>query len=162
MASRAASSAGNIRRSNISARLMSAFIASASSRFSTSTCARDRRAPFSSKDGFSVVAPTRMIVPSSTLGRNESCCDLLKRWISSTKSSVPRPCSRLIRACSKTFFRSATPEKMAEICSKARPVSPASSRAMVVLPVPGGPQRMIEGMRPAASIRVIRPSGPTR
>ena len=67
-----------------------------------------------------------------------------------------------MRACSNTFLRSATPEKIAEICSKASPVSPASSRAMVVLPVPGGPHRMIDGMRPAASIRVITPSGPTR
>ncbi len=44
-------------------------------------------------------------------------------------------------ADSKTFLRSATPEKIAEICSKARSVSPASRRATVVLPVPGGPRR---------------------
>jgi len=45
----------------------------------TRTWARDKRAPFSSKDGFSVVAPTKVTVPSSTYGRNESCCDRLKR-----------------------------------------------------------------------------------
>ena len=45
----------------------------------------------SSKDGFSVVAPTRTMVPSSISGRKASCCARLKRWISSTKSSVPRP-----------------------------------------------------------------------
>ena len=47
------------------------------------------------------------------------------------------------------FFRSATPEKIAEICSKARPASPESSRATVVLPVPGGPQKIIEPSEPA-------------
>jgi len=35
-------------------------------------------------------------------------------------------------AASNTFFRSATPEKIADICSKASSVSPASSRATVV------------------------------
>ena len=98
----------------------------ASSRLSTSTCARDRSAPFSSKDGFSVVAPTSVMVPSSMTGRKLSCCERLKRWISSTKSSVPWPCSRRERAASKAFLRSATPEKIADICSKTRPVAPAS------------------------------------
>ena len=68
-AARAASSTGSGRRSNISARPISAFIAAASSRFSTSTWLRESSAPFSSKDGFSVVAPTRMMVPSSTTGQ---------------------------------------------------------------------------------------------
>ena len=35
-------------------------------RLSTSTAQRDRSAPFSSKLGFSVVAPTRVTVPAST------------------------------------------------------------------------------------------------
>ncbi len=78
---------------------------------------------FSSKDGFSVVAPTRAMVPSSITGRKESCCARLKRWISSTNSSVPCPLSRRARAASNTFFRSATPEKIAEICSKCSSVS---------------------------------------
>ena len=42
-------------------------------------------------DGFSVVAPISVIVPSSTCGRNASCCALLKRWISSTKRIVRLP-----------------------------------------------------------------------
>ena len=96
----------------------------------------------SSNDGFSVVAPTRVTVPSSITGRKESCCARLKRWISSTKRSVPFPVWRRARAVSNTFFRSATPEKTAEICSKWRSVSRASRRATVVLPVPGGPQKM--------------------
>ena len=57
----------------------------------SSTRARESSAALSSKDGFSVVAPTRTMVPSSISGRKASCWALLKRWISSTKSSVPRP-----------------------------------------------------------------------
>ena len=87
-------------------------------------------------------------MPSSITGRKLSCWARLKRWISSTKSSVWRPLPRRSRAASNTFFRSATPEKIAEICSKARSVSPASSRATVVLPVPGGPQKIIEPSEP--------------
>ena len=41
-----------------------------------------------------MVAPTSVMVPSSMTGRKLSCCARLKRWISSTKSSVPLPCSR--------------------------------------------------------------------
>ena len=33
---------------------------------------------------------------------------------------------------------------------------------MLVLPVPGGPHRIIEASRPAATIRPIAPSGPVR
>ena len=64
------------------------------------------------------------------------------------------------RAASKTFFRSATPEKIAEICSKWRSVSWASSRATVVLPVPGGPQKIREPRVFDAMRRVRIPSGP--
>ena len=135
---------------------------SSSSVWKTSTRARDSSAALSSKDGFSVVAPTRMTVPSSMTGRKESCWARLKRWISSTKSSVWRPLARRSRAISNTFFRSATPEKIAEICSKASPVSPASSRATVVLPVPGGPQKIIEPSEPERIMRVSAPSSPVR
>ena len=66
-----------------------------------------------------MVAPTRVTVPSSTTGRKPSCWARLKRWISSTNSSVPWPargarCAPPRRPC----FRSATPEKTAESCSK--------------------------------------------
>ena len=53
-------------------------------------------APLSSKEGFSVVAPTSVIVPSSMCGRKLSCCARLKRWISSMNSSVPLA---LLAAC---------------------------------------------------------------
>ena len=39
-----------------------------------------------SNDGFSVVAPINVIVPSSTAPKRLSCWLLLKRWISSIKS----------------------------------------------------------------------------
>ena len=57
----------------------------------TSTRARDSSGAFSSNDGFSVVAPTSTMVPSSITGRKLSCWARLKRWISSTNSSVPLP-----------------------------------------------------------------------
>ena len=61
--------------------------------------------------------------------------------------ALPRACGAA-RAASKVFLRSATPENTADNCSKCRLKAVESSRAMVVLPVPGGPHRMIE-MRPA-------------
>jgi hypothetical protein len=57
-------------------------------------------------------------VPSSMYGKNASCCERLKRWISSMKSSVPRPSSRRARAASNTLRKSETPEWIAESCSK--------------------------------------------
>ena len=109
-----------------------------------------------------MVAPTSVMVPSSITGRKASSWARLKRWISSTKSSVAVPVERRARAASKTFLRSATPEKIAEICSKCRLVSCASSRATVVLPVPGGPQKISEPIEPVRKSRVSAPSGPTR
>ena len=53
-------------------------------------------------------------------GRKESCWARLKRWISSTNSSVPCPCARRARAASKIFFSSATPVWIAETCTNAR------------------------------------------
>ena len=161
-ASRASSSSGSGLPSIRSARASSFSIAAASSDLNTSTRARDSSGALSSNDGFSVVAPTSTMVPSSITGRNESCCARLKRWISSTNSSVPCPSSRRRRASSNTFFRSATPVKIAEICSKCRSVACANSRATVVLPVPGGPQNTSEPSERVASMRVSTPSGPSR
>jgi hypothetical protein len=107
-------------------------------------------------------APTRVTVPSSITGRNESCWLRLKRWISSIKSSVPCPMRRRMRAASNAFFRSATPENTADNCSKCRLKAVESSRAMVVLPVPGGPHRTIEEARPCATMRPMGPSGARR
>ena len=110
---RASASSGSGRPSIASARASSFSTAAASSGLNTSTRARDSSGAISSNDGFSVVAPTSTMVPSSITGRKQSCCARLKRWISSTNSSVPCPVSRRARASSNTFFRSATPEKIA-------------------------------------------------
>ena len=103
-----------------------------------------------------------VIVPSSTTGRNPSCCARLKRWISSTNSRVARPSRRRARAASKILRRSATPENTADKGSKCRSVASARSRAIVVLPQPGGPHRIREESFFAASMRPSGPSGPSR
>ncbi len=59
------------------------------------TLTRESSARLSSKEGFSVVAPTSTMSPASTKGRKASCWARLKRWISSTKSTVRRPSRRL-------------------------------------------------------------------
>ena len=119
-------------------------------------------AALSSKLGFSVVAPTSVTVPSSTTPRKPSCCARLKRWISSTNSRVFCPARAASRASANSFFSSATPENTAEMPTKRRPTASASSRAMLVLPVPGGPQRMRLDSVPAATMRPMAPSGPVR
>ena len=88
---RASASSGKALPSIASARASSFSIAASSSDLNTSTRARDRSAAFSSNDGFSVVAPTSTMVPSSMTGRKESCWARLKRWISSTNSKRALP-----------------------------------------------------------------------
>src|ERR671916_622984 len=83
---------------------------------------RDRSAEFTSKYGFSVVAPTRITVPSSTAGSSVSCCALLKRWISSRKKIVRSPLVwRRCCARSITFRTSARPALTADSSSGRRP-----------------------------------------
>ena len=67
------------------------------------------------------------------------------------KSMVRRPVwARRSRLASMTLRTSATPELTAESSSYADPVSAATSRAMVVLPVPGGPKKIIEPTVPVS------------
>ena len=54
-------------------------ISSVVSCFNTNTLHLESKAAFISKEGFSVVAPIRIILPLSTKGRKASCCALLKR-----------------------------------------------------------------------------------
>ena len=63
-----------------------------------------------SNEGFSVVAPISVTVPCSTAPSSESCCDLLKRWISSM-NSIGLACEkkRLLLARSITSRTSFTP-----------------------------------------------------
>ena len=86
--------------------------------------------------------------PDSTCGRKASCCDLLKRCTSSTKTTVARPARRMASACSTASRMSLTPASTADSAMKCAPVARASSRASVVLPTPGGPHRIIDGSRP--------------
>ena len=118
----------------------------------TNTLHRDRSAPLTSKEGFSVVAPIRMILPFSTNGRKASCWALLKRWISSTKTMVLSPYRRLFSACCITVRISLMPLVTAEKSINSDRVLLAIIRARVVFPTPGGPQKIIEEMR-SSSIR---------
>ena len=65
--------------------------------------ARDNSAELTSNDGFSVVAPMKVMRPCSTKGRKASCCALLKRWTSSTKRIVVAP--RLLEIELRAFHR---------------------------------------------------------
>ena len=95
---------------------------------------------FTSKNGFSVVAPIRTTSRSSTACSSASCCDLLKRWISSMNRIVRCPENpRRSRASSMAARTSATPEVTAETSVKCALVTPAMMRARLVLPEPAGP-----------------------
>ena len=118
---------------------------------------RDISGAITEKLGFSVVAAMSVTQPFSTAGRRASCWLLLNRCTSSMKSTVPRPCMpRLSRARSITARTSFTPAVTADSSTNARPVPSDSSDARVVLPVPGGPQRITEttGASAAAVSRV--------
>ena len=60
----------------------------------------------------------------------------------------------------KRTFRIDT-KLLAKIETKRRPTASASRRAIVVLPVPGGPQKISEPSELLSSIRVSAPSGPS-
>ena len=110
-----------------------------------STRHRESRALLTSKDGFSVVAPMRVSVPFSTVGSTASCCSLLKRWISSMNRMVRLPCMpNRSRASAVALCRSFTPALTALSATKWESVARAMMKARVVLPEPGGPQRIIE------------------
>ena len=96
-------------------------------------------------EGFSVVAATRVTHPFSTAGSNASCWVLENRCTSSTNSTVARPLARATFAAAITSLTSLTPALTADSSTNRRPDADAISVAMVVLPVPGGPQRMTDG-----------------
>ncbi len=110
-----------------------------------SSSERESSGEMTENDGFSVVAATRMTQPFSTPGSSASCCAFVNRWISSRKSTVDRPYrSRLALASSMTWRTSRTPAVTAESSTNLRPDDRAMAWASVVLPVPGGPQRMTD------------------
>ena len=132
----------------------------------SSGCSRNSRARltsalFTSKKGFSVVAPIRLTVPFSTQGRRASCWAVLKRCTSSMNRIVRRPwwASRS-RAASTSARRSFTPASTALRLLKWARVLPAMIRARVVLPVPGGPCRIRLPTRSAAMARRSSRPGP--
>jgi hypothetical protein len=85
------------------------------------------------------------------------------REVKSSNRTVETPFSanrRLARsAASRTSF---TPALTALEDSKAAPTASANSRAMVVLPVPAGPHRMIEVSLRASTRARSAPLGPSR
>ncbi len=108
----------------------------------TSTRLRDNSGLITSKLGFSVVAPIRVIRPDSTWGKNASCCALLKRWISSTNSTVRICRFQFWRACSMTLSTSFLPLVTADSSTNSASTPCAMILARVVLPLPGGPHRI--------------------
>ena len=104
-----------------------------------------------SNDGFSVVAPMKVTSPCSTNGRNASCWPLLNRCTSSTNRIVWRPdCARIASARATASRMSLTPDSTADSAMNSALKASAIRRAMVVLPTPGGPHRIIECGLPAA------------
>ena len=94
----------------------------------------------------------KVSVPSSTYGRNVSCCALLKRCTSSRNSTVRRPRSaRTVARCSTASRMSFTPAMHRGERMNSASARRAISRASVVLPVPGGPQRISECSCPRSS-----------
>ncbi len=112
---------------------------------SSTTREREISGAFTSKYGFSVVAPMRTTSRSSTACSRASCCDLLNRWISSMNRMVRRP-SKESRSRASSIARrmSATPEVTADTSQNAALVVFAMTRARLVFPEPAGPYRMSE------------------
>ena len=103
------------------------------------------RAEFTSKKGFSVVAPTSTTSRSSTACSNASCWLRLKRWISSTNRMVRKPpMTRRFSAASISRRKSDTVPPIADTSTKVARVDSAMTWASDVLPVPAGPKRMTE------------------
>ena len=103
-------------------------------------CILDKRALLTSKYGFSVVAPIRLMTPLSTKGRRASCWLLLNLWISSIKTIVDT-LSNFIEssALASTSRSSLRFDVTADSFTKFLLVVFAIISARVVLPTPGGP-----------------------
>ncbi len=149
-------------RGSVSARRSRESRSSTVSSFNTNTLHRDRSAPLISKEGFSVVAPIKIMLPFSTKGRKASCCALLKRWISSTNTMVRVPNRRLFSASCMTALISLIPLVTAEKSMKLDLVRWAMILARVVFPTPGGPQKIMEEIRSLSMRRRRTFPGPRR
>ena len=136
---------------------------SASERLCSSTTReREMSAELTSKNGFSVVAPTSTMTRSSTACRSESCWLRLKRWISSTNRIVRDPLiARRFSAASISRRRSDTVPPIADTSTNVALVAWAITWASDVLPVPAGPYRMIELKRSCSMAARSQLPGPT-
>ena len=85
-------------RGSVTARRTTVRMSSSLSGSSVSSSERDSSGLMMLKKGFSVVAATRVTQRFSTLGSSASCWVLLKRWTSSTNTTVPGPPGRNWRA----------------------------------------------------------------
>ena len=152
------------RTSSLSALSSNVCKSSFPSNLRTNTWQRERRGVMTSKEGFSVVAPMRTMVPFSTAPSRASCWALLKRWISSiNRMGAPFWLKReLPRAFSKTSRTSLTPAVTALRVKKSRSRVWAMMWARVVFPTPGGPQRMKEERFPLSIIFLRMQPSPTR
>ena len=97
-------------------------MSSAPSGWRVSSKERDSSGETTEKEGFSVVAATRVTHRFSTLGRRASCWDLEKRWTSSMNRTVSSPeAVRRLLASATTARTSLTPAVTAESSTKRRP-----------------------------------------
>ena len=139
-------------RGSSAACLRSSIMSSVSSCLSVKTLHLESRAEFTSKDGFSVVAPIKMMEPFSTKGRNASCWALLNLCISSMKTRVLWPKCLLSSASCITALTSLMPDVTAEKVMNLALDCLAMMFAKVVFPTPGGPQNIIEDICSCSSI----------
>ena len=155
-------------RSEVSARSTSRPIAASSRGCRVSSRLRDSSGETIEKNGFSVVAATRVTCRASTAASSESCWVLLKRWISSMNSTVCRPvCVSSDLARAMTSRTSLTPALSADSCAKRRLVALETISASVVLPGAGRPEqdqrhRRVALDQPAQRRARARAGGPAR
>ncbi len=105
---------------------------------------RDSSGATTENDGFSVVAATSKTTRFSTADSKASCWVLENRCTSSMNSTVCSPRIAASRAFSITARTSLTPADNADRAWNRRPVAWEIRAASVVLPLPGGPYRMVE------------------
>ena len=124
---------------------------------SVSSSDRESSGEMTEKNGFSVVAATSVTQRFSTPGRSASCWALVNRCTSSmnsTVSTVPVARARSRRAPSITCRTSFTPAVTADSSTNFRFVWCETTAAIVVFPVPGGPQSSSDiGWSPSTSRR---------
>ena len=102
-------------------------------------------------------------VPSSITGRKLSCCARLKRWISSTKSSVPRPVMRRRAGGLEHLLEvgDAGEDRRDLLEVRGRSRRPGAARPSSC-PCRADPRRSGCRASPRRCSRVSAPSGPTR